>query len=314
MHSCLICPPSPIYYYCCICVKSGTLPTQEEVDDIPGTPTKEQEEVKDEDIPSTAPTQEQEDVRMVSCRYSKNASNTRAVGDIPEQTTFSAFRTRLSYIEDISGTLPTQEEDVGMMSSRIKQISYTEDITGTAPTQEQEDVGMKIFQKLFQHKRRCGDDEQQDHAAQGTPSENEHDHEGALAHNFFLYITLDYVFFSHKVFVYRIYSRYNSNKRARECGDDEQQDHAEDTSGTLPTQEHVDDISGMPTQEQDDVRDDGLQQDQKTFIYIRYFRKSFNTRDMGDDEQQDHVEDIRGTAPTQEQEDVGMMSNRIMQL
>ncbi|KAK8596874.1 hypothetical protein V6N12_065353 [Hibiscus sabdariffa] len=22
MHSCLICPPSPIYYYCCICVKS----------------------------------------------------------------------------------------------------------------------------------------------------------------------------------------------------------------------------------------------------------------------------------------------------
>ncbi|KAK8696349.1 hypothetical protein V6N13_001485 [Hibiscus sabdariffa] len=51
------------------------------------------------------------------------------------------------------------------------------------------------------------------------------------------------------------------------------------------------------------------------FRIQKIFQKLFqHKRRCGDDEQQDHAEDIRGTAPTQEQEDVGMMSNRIMQL
>ncbi|KAK8696345.1 hypothetical protein V6N13_001486 [Hibiscus sabdariffa] len=83
----------------------------------------------------------------------------------------------------------------------------------------------------------------------------------------------------------------------------------------------------MPTQEQDDVSDGGLQQDHvydaEDFRIHKIFQEVFQHKRCGDDEQQDHVgslaqeqdyaEDIPGTAPTQEQEDVRMVSSRIMQ-
>ncbi|KAK8696344.1 hypothetical protein V6N13_001480 [Hibiscus sabdariffa] len=80
-----------------------------------------------------------------------------------------------------------------------------------------------------------------------TPPASDHDHAGALAQEqdhagnptqfFFLYKTLYCVCFSNKVLVYRRYSKYCSNTRARGCGDGKLQDHAEVIPSTTPTKE-----------------------------------------------------------------------------